>query len=135
MTGRRSDPILALGQLRRLPCSTWVIKYICRNWPKHPCSKHQPVSFIAFARNVLILLFKQFDKDLRYATLRYATLRYATLRYATLRYEWLSSNYFCANPMDLCVVPTLPLSGLIASSVRYPRFRLNRILTNRCPLL
>ena len=44
------------SQLRQLPWSTWVIKYIFRNWPKHPCSNHQPVFFINCfcARNVQI---------------------------------------------------------------------------------
>ena len=36
------------SKLRQLPWSTWVIKYIFRNWPKHPCSNHQPVVFIIY---------------------------------------------------------------------------------------
>ena len=38
------------SQLRQLPWRTWVIKYIFRNWPQHPCSNHQPVFFIIWRR-------------------------------------------------------------------------------------
>ena len=85
------------SQLRQFLWSTWVIKYIFRNWPKHPCIDHRPVFFIncfcckECVNNLVWAVWQQFswqlclDVDLRYST-------------------WLSNNYFYANPMDICVL-------------------------------